>query len=159
LLGLLSACGEGDLCAAAEAAGVGVDELLAWAGRAKTERLAERLDRFQRLLTRLLVTAACMRASSRLAMRHDARGVGDGDGAEDGVVVADKLDLDIVKGLLPKLAEADEAADAAGVEGAGVSADDGVGLGVPREVDFEALRIALEALGDAGDDVDSVGGA
>ena len=155
LLGMLGSGSCGDVSSMASGQGVRVDELLRWAGREKTADLARRLDRFQCLLTRLLVTTACLRAASRLA--HRGEGDGGGDEGGGGVVVADKLDLDIVKALLPRLGEV-----GFGEEGsAGGGARDEVaagGIEVPTGVEFDAVRAALEALGDAGGDEGGAGG-
>jgi len=144
LLGMLGSVSRGDVSSMASGQGVRVDELLRWAGRDRTAELARRLDRFQCLLTRLLVTTACLRAASRLAQRGE--GVDESDGG--GVVVADKLDLDIVKALLPRLGEGGFGGSEGVVEGGGGDGGCG-GIEVPSGVEFDAVRAALEALGDA----------
>lgn len=143
-----------DLGEAAARHGWGVGELVEWAGREKTAGLAGKLDRFQRLLTRLLVTTACVRAASRLAMRHAE---GEGEDGEGGVR-ADKLDLDILKGLLPRLGEGGfERSERAEVD-AGGDAGAAVGGAVgPTASELEAVRLALEAMGDPGDEDDGLG--
>ncbi len=171
LLGLLGS--EGDVVSVEGVAsrfGIGIDELIRWAAGERAAEAAEKLDRFHDTLARLYVTTACLRAAARLAHRHESERESDGfDGETVRVIEADKLDLDIVKGLLGR-AEARGVAAAAGSGSAGVGVSgptrkdgDGAGGYVPSKADIDAVRAALETLGregveDLDDDASGDGG-
>jgi len=166
----LPGSGSGGLAALAGRHGMSLEAFLRWAAGARASELAEALEVFHSRMTRSLAQQACMKAASRLAMRHESGGI-DADEADDAaaellrIAEPDKLDLDIVKALMPHLgrvAFAALAAKAAGEDDKAVAeAEARAEADGPAPSKAEIARVCsmLEALGEKRRDRSAGGGA